>query len=235
MPPGEAPPELEQSAHGYRFSVDSFLVAHFARPRGSDRLADLGTGNGIIALLLARRYPRVRLVGVEIQGELARMAAKNVASRGLSDRVTIVQGDLRRARHLFRGGCFDGAVGNPPYWRVGTGRRNPSAEKAGARHELHITLAECVAAAAHLVRPRGRVWLVTPSGRLVDLLASFTQCALRPLRLRSVHARRGEEATAVLVEAARGGGRELHVEEPFYLYEENGYTREAQLMYEAFR
>src|SRR5262245_53489747 len=130
---------LHQAPHGYRFALDAFLLADFVPATTTDLLIDLGTGCGVVALLLARRLPQVRLVGLELQRSLAILAQQNVVCNSLEHRVAIVQGDIRQVPALFPAGIFGTVVCNPPYRAVGNGRLNPNPEKAIARHELTVT------------------------------------------------------------------------------------------------
>jgi tRNA1Val (adenine37-N6)-methyltransferase len=206
-----------QKKSGYRFSVDAVLLSRFIRLRKDEKGIDLGTGCGILPILLSRTGSTRFLVGVEVQAELANLARKNVELNGLTDRITIIHQDLRQLRSLFPGGSFHVVFSNPPYRKFLTGRVNPSSEKAIARHEIKGTLADLIQVAAHLLPTRGRCYLIYPASRAIDLLTSLRRCRLEPKRLQFVHPDREAEAKFVLVESVKGSGPELKVEPPLIL------------------
>ena len=197
---------FNQAAEGYRFAVDSLLLAGFGRIRPGTIGLELGTGCGVIACLAASTRPDCRIVALELQPDLADRAFRNAELNGLAERVRVVQGDLRRA-DLFPPGCFDFILTNPPYRPVGAGRLNPSSEKAAARHELTASLDDWTAAARRWLKPAGRLFLVYPAWRLARLIARLEDLSLTPKRLRLVHSRPGGEAVLVLLEAIKGRRR----------------------------
>lgn len=225
--------EIFQARKGYRFGIEALLLAGFVQP-GGGRLLDLGTGSGVLPLVLTRFGKVDRAVGVELQPALADRARRSVAHNGLAERITIVQGDLRKLDGLgpdLPPSGFDRVVANPPYGRAGTGRENPDDEKAVARHELHVTLEQVVAAAARLCAVRGQFCVVVPPVRLVELLRLCERAGLRPARLRLVHGRVDLPAKHSLLEAVRGGRMDLEVEPPLTVYgPEGAYTDEVRGM-----
>jgi tRNA1Val (adenine37-N6)-methyltransferase len=180
-------------------------------------MADLGTGCGVVALLLARRFPHLRLVGVELQTSLVRMAARNVAENGVADRVEMVQADIRHLLSLFPAGGFGTVVCNPPYRRVGHGRLNANPEKAIARHELTVTLIQVLEAARHLLRHHGVLALIYHPSRLGELCVQLDAMRLCPRRMRFIHPAPAAAASMVLVEAVQGGSDALTVMPPLTL------------------
>ena len=218
---------LHQAPHGYRFALEAFLLADFVPAPCANPCLDLGTGCGVVALLLARRLPHIRLVGLELQRSLALLARWNVVCNGLEHRVAIVQGDIRRVPSLLPPGVFGTVVCNPPYRAVGNGRLNPNLEKAIARHELAVTLRQLVQAAQHLLCRRGLLVMVYHPSRLPELCARLEAARLRPRRLRLVHATAQAPASMVLIEAVRDGRDALTVLPPLCVYEPSGgYTAE---------
>jgi tRNA1Val (adenine37-N6)-methyltransferase len=223
---------LQQSPHGYRFSLDAFLLADFVPAAAPGPLFDFGTGCGVVALLLARRLPHMRIVGVELQGSLATMARQNVRHNRLTHRVDVVHADIRQAPSLFAAGACGTVVGNPPYRRAGQGRLNPDPEKAMARHELTLTLAQFLRAARHVLRRHGLLIMVYHPSRLAELCARLEEAQLRPRRLRLVHATLQEPAALVLVEAVADGRNALCVLPPLAIcHATGGYTTEMQAIY----
>lgn len=211
-----------QKARGYRYSLDALLLARFVSLKGREAICDLGTGSGIIPIILADRWPDVRITGVEIQGELAEMARRSVALGGLASRIAVMQGDVRHPEALFAPCSFDVVTANPPYRRQGSGRINPLAEKAVARHEILGSAASFLAAAAYALRPGGRVFLIYPASRLVEVLTRMRRLRLEPKRLQIVYATKTSGGTFALVEGIKEGGEELAILPPFYVHEEGG-------------
>ncbi len=206
-----------QKKKGYRFSVDAILLSQFIRLRKGEKAADLGTGCGILPILLSRTSGTHSLVGIEIQRGLASLAKKNVELNGLGDRITVLQEDVKKLRDLFPQGSFHVVFSNPPYRKYLTGRINPSLEKAIARHEIKTTLPDLLQTAAHLLPTKGRCYLIYPASRTIDLLTSLRRHRLEPKRLRFVHPGKEEDAKFVLVESVKDGGAELKVERPTIL------------------
>jgi len=223
---------LHQSSHGYRFALEAFLLADFVTATTPDPLIDIGTGCGVVALFLARRFLHLRCIGLELQRSLVVLAQQNVVCNGLEHRIGIVQGDIRQVSSLFSAGVFGTVVCNPPYRAVGHGRLNPHPEKAIARHELTVTLPQLVQAAWHLLRRRGLLVMVYHPARLPELFAQLEATHLRPRRMRLVHAAQHAPASIVLVEAVRDGLDALTVLPPLWVYEASGdYTAEMQAIF----
>lgn len=205
---------VNQPRDGYRFSIDAVLLADFVQCKDGQMIIDLGTGCGIIALMLAIRHPGVQLVGVEIQDELARTAAANVHANRLEDRIRILHQDIKELHIQQVPDLVHQVVCNPPYRRVKSGRLNPDRRKAGARHEIFARLADFVDAAARMLQLSGRLSCIYPAERLTDLIDHLRQANLEPKRLRLVHSKREEGARLVLITAAKGGRPGLVVDPP---------------------
>ena len=221
-----------QKMKGYRFSLDPILLCHFVAPGKGKRVLDLGTGCGIIPLILARRDESLRITGVEIQEELADLARRNVRSNGLSERIDIIQGDLKRIDRVLEKGSFDLVLSNPPFRRPDSGRINPSSQKAIARHEVLVSLEDVVRCGREFMAPKGRLALIYPAYRAVDLFLGLRRERLEPKRFRAVHSHLRSPAKMVLVEARKGGGKELEFLPPLVLYEDSGeYTIEMKEIY----
>ena len=216
-----------QSKSGYRFSLDALLLARFAVVRKGKRGIDLGTGNGVVALILASREPSLKITGLEIQAEMAERAARSAALNGLSDRVSIVQGDVRAPEGIFSAGSFDIAVCNPPYRRLASGRINPNDEKRVARHEIKANLGDFVRAAAYWLCRGGAMSVVYPATRMTDLLQTMREKALEPKRVRPVHSFAGSEAALVMAEGIKEARSGLKIMPPLVVYtDERKYTPE---------
>ena len=210
---------LQPARGGYRFTLDPLLLAHFAaarRPRG--KTVDLGTGSGIIALVLARRFGRSEITALELQPRLYALAARNVALNGLERDVSVVLGDLRDAARTLGAGTFAQVVCNPPYYPRAARPPAAGGERAIARYELCCSLPDVASAAARLLREGGELCLCHRAARLAELLEALRAERLEPRRLRLVHPRVERRATVALVGAVKGGRPRLEVEPPLYLH-----------------
>jgi tRNA1Val (adenine37-N6)-methyltransferase len=211
--------QIIQKKKGYRFSVDTLLLSQFVRIRKNERVIDLGTGCGILPLLLSQSARAHSFVGVEIQKGLVECAEKNVILNHLEDRISILKQDFRELKAIFRPGSFDVALSNPPYRKFQTGRINPSTEKAIARHEIKGRLEDLISHASYLLPPKGRCYLIFPALRTVDLFLALRNGKLEPKRIQFVHPRAGEEARFILAESIKASGVELKVMRPLILEE----------------
>jgi tRNA1Val (adenine37-N6)-methyltransferase len=221
-----------QKKTGYRFSLDAVLLAHFAARIPAASIIDLGTGSGIVPLLLARKHANTTIAGVELQPGLADMARRTIALNGLTDRVSIVQDDLREIRRGFAPSSFDLVVSNPPYYPVVDGRINPDEEKAIARHEIMATVQDIIQVSSYLVSSAGSVLIIFPAKRLMDLLTAFLTSGLKPRALRIIYSRMNEEAKLVMAEGCKTGNPELEIAEPFIIYGADGdYSEEMRRIY----
>lgn len=220
---------LKQHRRGYRFSIDAVILAGYLHPHSGDKVVDLGTGSGIIPILLAFRRPGVRIWGVEVQESLAALAAENVRSNRMEPRVSILNADLRDIGADAFGGPVDWIVSNPPYRRGRSGRVNPDAQRALARHEIAMTLSDLVAAARRLLKTGGRLVVIYTAERIADLLFCMRSEHIEPKCLRSIHSGRQSNARLILVEGIKNGGPGVVLPPPLIIYDENGdYSQEIQ-------
>jgi tRNA1Val (adenine37-N6)-methyltransferase len=191
------------------------------------RFIDIGCGSGIILLILAKRFPGSRSIGLEIQKNLAAMARKNTTLNHLEDRVEIVSGDARNLKNVLAERSFDAAIFNPPYRKLNSGRINPHEERAIARHEINGSLKDFLKAAKHLIKPKGSVFAIYPAKRLVELVYLFRQNGIEPKRMKMVFSDIRSDAAFALVEGKNGSREELKLESPLFVYDENKiYTQE---------
>jgi tRNA1Val (adenine37-N6)-methyltransferase len=222
---GDALPLLRvrQPERGYRFSVDSLLLADFASPFCGGTVLDLGTGSGVVLLLLARLCGVLeRGVGVEIQRTLWECACRNIRENGFGDRLSAVLGDLRKEIPGLSPRSFDLVVANPPYRRIGEGRRNPDPRKEIARHEIACTMADVFSAAGKYLAPRGRFAMVCPPGRLPELFALGGAAGIVPETVRFVHPYADGPANRVLVAGSRRKASEPVVLPPLVVHAARG-------------
>jgi tRNA1Val (adenine37-N6)-methyltransferase len=220
-----------QSRFGYRVSLDSVLLADFARLHVEDKIADLGTGNGVIALILASRQRARAIVGIEVQPAMAERAGRNVKLNGLQNRVNVVCVDVRAVAQAFKPETFSLVLSNPPYRKPSSGRISAGAEKKVARHEISGTLSDFIAAGAHLLSLKGRMALIHPAVRAIDLVTTMREHNIEAKRIRMVHSFATAEASLVLVEGVKGARGGVKVVAPLIIYDrEKRYTAEVQSM-----
>ena len=224
--------QIIQHPEEFCFTLDAVLLAHFAAVTAGVRAVDLGSGSGVVALLLAARGAKV--TGVEINPRLADMAGRSVRLNRLEETVDIRCHDLRRVREILPAGGFSLVAANPPYRAQGRGRLNPRQTMAAAKHELSATLADCIAAARYLVKYRGRFALVHLPERLTEILNVMSDAGLEPKRLRLVHPYPDKKPKILLVEGVRGARPGLDVLPPLFVYSAPGvYSQEMMAYYQA--
>ena len=220
---------IAQPKAGYRFSIDALLLADFARVNPGDTVVDLGSGVGVIALCLARRMGRGRILAVEVQPRLAECARINVAENPDIPPVEVLEMNWTELTPSLIGGPVHYAVCNPPYRKLGSGRVNPQSEEAAARHEVLGSAAAAAVTAARILGPGGRLAVIYPASRLAGLLTDLRDAGLEPKRLRLAHSRSGEIARLALVEARLGGHEDLTIEPPMFIYQnEKDYGEEVE-------
>jgi len=223
---------VRQPKDGYRYSIDAILLADFIRCKDGQTVLELGTGCGIIPLILAFRYAGLNVFGVEIQDPLARIAAANVRENHFEERVHILHQDLKSLKLQQVPDLVHHVVCNPPYRRINSGRINPHKEKAAARHEIFARLADFVAAASRMLQLSGSLTSLYPAQRLVDMIDQMRCANLEPKRIRMVHSKVGDAARLVLITGVKGGRPGLAVEPPLVIYQDDGdYTREVARMF----
>jgi tRNA1Val (adenine37-N6)-methyltransferase len=221
-----------QKKAGYRFSLDAVLLAGLTNLRSGDRVADLGAGCGIVSLILACRFPHCSFIGIEKQPSLASLAERNVLLNGLAGQIHIKIKDMQKLRGYFPPQSFSAVVSNPPYRPLGSGRLNPTAEKAGARHELHGSLESVAGTADYLLPAGGRLAIIYPAWRLTHLCRVLRSFRLEPKTMCLIHSRPGEEAKLVWVEARKAGGEELKILPPLMVYaSQGGYSAEMEELF----
>lgn len=224
--------KIIQNSKRFCFGMDAVLLSGFARAKQGDQVLDLGTGTGIIPILLSAKTQAEKLTGLEIQQESARMARRSVAMNALEDRITIVTGDIREAKALFGASVFDVVTSNPPYMIADHGLKNPTDEKTIARHEVLCTLKDVISQAAAVLKPGGHFYLVHRPFRLAEIMMLMCAYRLEPKRMRLVYPYADKEPVMVLVEGVRGGNPRMSVEKPLIIYDEPGvYTEELRIDY----
>lgn len=224
--------KIIQNPERFCFGMDAVLLSGFAGAKESDKVLDLGTGTGIIPILMEAKTGAVHFTGLEIQEESADMARRSVSLNHLEKKIEIVTGDIREAVSLFGAASFDVVTSNPPYMTESHGHTNPTTPKAIARHELLCTLEDVISQAAKLLKPGGSFYLVHRPFRLVDIMVLLRENHLEPKRMKMVYPFVDKEPNMVLIQANRGGKPRMTVEKPLIVYKEPGkYTQEIYDIY----
>lgn len=213
---------LIQNAKRFRYGVDAVLLSWFARAKEGERVLDLCTGTGVIPILMTAKTKAKHFTGLEIQKEVADMAARSVKLNRLEERVSMVQGDVKEASVIFGGASFDVITVNPPYLAADGGLHNEDQSKAVSRHELLCSLEDVIRESSRVLRPGGRLYMVHRPFRLTDIIVLMQQYRISPRRLCMVYPRVTREANLVLIEGIRGGKTQIKAEAPVILQEENG-------------
>lgn len=221
-----------QNPEKFCFGMDAVLLSGFAKIKKGETVLDMGTGTGILPILLAAKTEGRSFTGLELQAESADMARRSVSLNSMQDRIDIVNGDIKEASHIFGAASYDVVVTNPPYMNENHGIVNPDAPKAIARHEIKCNLEDVIGQAAKVLKVNGRLYMVHRPFRLVDIMELTVKYRLEPKRLRMVYPYADREPSMVLVEAIKGGRRRLTVEKPLIIYNENReYTEEIKRDY----
>ena len=212
--------------------MDAVLLSRFARAKEGEHVLDLGTGTGIIPILMEAKTKAEHFVGLEIQPESADMAARSVLLNHLEEKIQIVTGDIKEAGSIFGAASFDVVTSNPPYMTEHHGITNENEPKAIARHELLCSLEDVIREASKLLKPGGNFFMVHRPFRLADILVLLRQYHLEPKRMRLVYPFVDKEPNMVLIEANRGGRPRMTVEKPLIVYKKPGvYTEEIYDIY----
>ena len=224
--------KIIQDPERFCFGMDAVLLSGFARAKEGDRVIDLGTGTGIIPILMEAKTKASDLIGLEIQPESADMAQRSVELNHLESKIRIVTGDIKEASSLFGAATFDVVTSNPPYMTEHHGITNEKSPKAIARHELLCTLEDVISQAAKLLRPGGSFYMVHRPFRLVDIMVLMRKYHLEPKRMKLVYPYIDKDPNMVLIEGLRGGRPRMTVEKPLVVYKEPGvYTDEIYEIY----
>ena len=221
-----------QRTDGFCFGMDAVLLSGFAMVKKGERVLDLGTGTGIIPILLEAKTEGEHFSALEIQREVADMAKRSVSLNGLEEKIQIVEGDIREASQIFGTASFDVVTSNPPYMNDAHGLKNPDLPKAIARHEVLCTLDDVAREASRVLKTGGRFYMVHRPHRLAEIITVLRGYKLEPKRMKMVHPFADRDANMVLIEAVRGGGVFLKMEAPVIVFKEPGvYADEIRDVY----
>ncbi len=224
--------QIIQDPERFCFGMDAVLLSGFAKVKPGEQVLDLGTGTGIIPILLEAKTEGKHFTGLEIQPESADMAARSVAYNGLENKIDIVIGDIKDASHLFGASSFDVITTNPPYMIGKHGIKNETDAKAIARHEILCDLSDILRESAKLLRPGGRFYMVHRPFRLAEIFCKMIEYHIEPKRMKLVYPYIDKEPNMVLIEGLRGGKSRITVEKPLIVFQKPGvYTEEISDIY----
>lgn len=224
--------QIIQTPKLFCFGIDAVLLTGFAKIKPGATVLDLGTGTGIIPILLEAKTEALHLTGLEIQKESADMAYRSVLHNKLEHKIDIVQGDIKEASSIFPKGSFDVVTCNPPYMIGAHGLTGENEQKTIARHEVLCTFEDVVRETSALLKPGGTFYLVHRPFRLVELFGTMTGYQLEPKRMKMVHPYVDKEPNMVLIEAKKGGKSRIEIEAPLIVYQSPGvYTDEIYDIY----
>ena len=237
--PHERVDDLQRNGYGiiqdpgrFCFGMDAVLLSGFAKVKEGERVVDLGTGTGIIPILLEAKTVGAHFTGLEIQPESADMARRSVKYNGIGDRVSIVTGDIKEASRIFGAASVDVVTTNPPYMIGQHGMVNDADAKTIARHEVLCTLDDILRESARLLKPQGRFYMVHRPFRLAEIFCKMVEYHIEPKRMQLVYPYVDKEPNMVLIEGMRGGKSRITVEKPLIVYREPGkYTDEIYDIY----
>lgn len=224
--------KIIQNPRKFCFGIDAVLLANFATIKKGDVVVDMGTGTGIIPILIAGKTNASGIVGLEIQSDMAEMAARSVEMNGIEDRVKIVHGDIKKIGEYIKSNSVDIVVSNPPYMNSGDGLINPDSSKAVARHEIMCTLEDVISSAVKVLKNGGRMAMIHRTNRLADVLYAMRDKGIEPKVLRMIYPAMDKASNLFLVEGVKSGGRFLKVSKPLVIYGDDGnYTEEVYNIY----
>jgi tRNA1Val (adenine37-N6)-methyltransferase len=222
---------LRQPKKGNRFTLDSLLLADFCRIKPRDRVLEPGAGVGIISILLAKKFPLIRVTAVEVQPAAADLCRFNIAQNNLAGRICILEHHIKKLKTLFRASPFDVIIANPPYTRSGTGWQSPRTDRLLSRHE-HLTDLNAWIALQTFLKNKGRYLLVFSAFRCAEVISALRANKLEPKRIRFVHSYRNIPAHLVLIEAMKSAGVGLQILSPLIVHKAEGeYSEEMQSIY----
>lgn len=224
--------KIIQNKKWFCFGMDAVLLTNYCDIKNNSSIVDLGTGTGIIPILLSGKRNIKKAVGIEIQEEVAEMATRSVELNNLQEKIEILNIDLKDATRHLEKNSFEAVISNPPYKLINSGLVNPTDQKAISRHEITCTLEDVISTASLLLKQYGRFYMVHRPDRLVDIICLLRQYKLEPKQIRFVHPKSGQKPNMVLIRASKNGNPELKFDPPLYIYNEEGiYTEDVYKIY----
>ncbi len=221
-----------QKKDSFRFGMDAVLLSNFIRAKAHQKVLDLGTGTGILSILISAKTDVKSVTGLEIQADIADMAQRSIDGNNLNNRISIVKGDIKEAVSIFGAATYDIVITNPPYTKVGSGRINSQDSKAISKHELCCNLTDVLTNSSAILKPQGEFFMVHRPERLTDILAGMRKAKIEPKVLRMVCPYLGKTPSLILVKGLKNGNPGLNIMPDLIIYDEYGeYTKEARIQY----
>lgn len=211
--------EIIQDPDKFCFGVDAVFLSDFARVKPGETVLDMGTGNGIIPLLLSAKTQGRKFTGLEIQQDTAEMARRSVLHNHLEDRIEIVTGDIKEAAEIFKPAFFDVITTNPPYMLSDHGLRNPDSSRAVARHEVLCSLDDILRESMRLLQDKGRFYMIHRPFRLTEIMIKMNHYKIEPKRIQFIYPHIDREPAMMLIEGVRGAKPRVTVEPPIIIYD----------------
>jgi len=225
--------KIIQKKDGFCFGIDSVLLSDFASNiKNNAKVIDLGTGTGILGFLIIAKTKASKIVGVEVQNEIADMAKRSILLNNLQEKFEIINSNILDVDKVLNVESFDVVITNPPYKKMNSGKINDNKIKLISRHEVMADLNDFVRVSFRMLKDKGTLYMVHRAERLVDILSCMRNNKIEPKRIRFVHSNRRCESKLVLIEAVKNGKSSVRVEEPLYIYNDDGtYTQEVLKIY----
>lgn len=226
--------KIIQNKEWFCFGIDSVILANFAKAsKKGSKILDLGTGTGIIAILLSSKVENSKITGVEIQKQVAEMAKRSVKLNDLEDRIQIINEDIKNISTKIGQGQFDVVITNPPYKKKETGRVNENSVKEISRHEMTADLEDFIRIAKEQLKDYGTLYMINRPERLADIIEYLRKYKLEPKEIRFIYPKKNKDSNGILVKAVKYGGKFLKIDEPLIIHNEDGtYTDEILKIYE---
>lgn len=225
--------KIIQNKNNFCFGIDSVLLSDFAKEiKKNSTVLDLGTGNGIVAILLAGKTEAKKIVGIEIQEDVAEMAQRSVKMNNLEDRIEIINENIKKLKNIFGKGTIDSIVTNPPYKKDNTGSKNINKNKLISRHEVECNLEDVIKVTAEMLKEKGSMYMVHRPDRLVDIIDLLRKYKLEPKEIKLVYPTKIKEPNLLLIKAVKKARPFLKMDKPLFVYDEKGnYTKEILKIY----
>ena len=225
--------KIIQNEKEFCFGMDAVLLSDFAKDiKQNSKIIDLGTGTGILPILLSGKTENTEIIGIEIQEKMAEMATRSVKLNNLENRIKIINEDIKNLNNIFEKESFDTVVTNPPYKENNTGLKNEYEGKIIARHEIKCNLEDIILASKSLLKDRGTLYMVHRPERIVDICEILRKYKMEPKTIRFIYPKAGKEANLILIKAVKNARKFLKIEKPLIIYKENGeYTEEVLKIY----
>ncbi len=225
--------KIIQNKNGFCFGMDSVLLSDFAKEiKKNSSILDMGTGTGILGILLSVKTQDTKITGVEIQPEVAQMAQRSVELNQLEERINILCEDIKKLKEIYEAGSFDAIVTNPPYKKKGTGGMNENEAKLISRHEITASLEDFISIASYLLKDQGSIYMVHRPERLADIMVNLRKYKLEPKVIKFVYPNQEKEPNLILMKATKNARPFLKVEKPIYIYDAQGnYTKDVLRIY----